>query len=348
MTKTNNTYYLYQFFGNLVFWTAIPIITNIAGAQTKPLSYDVLKFIKESMLTIVISHFVIRGYIKKNTHHFNNKFIRYTLLVIFAAAFHSLCDVIIRYIFDQPLPDNNELVLNYGWFGLYMMALIVTSFIYGLWLVFYLGISSNRDKKILLQQLTEQRLTSLMNQINPHFLFNSLNTIRGMIYENQDKAAELITQLSGLFRYNLASDTKGFTSLAKELEVCQQYLAIEHIRLGERLRVELNTSQTSLAMKIPTMGLLTLVENAVKHGIANLTTGGIVTIKSQVVSDYLQIEVTNPYQQELVNSGTKLGLANLKQRIELMFKPAGTLTQTSDNNMFKITIKIPCEIVENG
>jgi len=67
-----------------------------------------------------------------------------------------------------------------------------------------------------------------------------------------------------------------------------------------------------------------------------------------VVSDYLQIEVTNPYQQELVNSGTKLGLANLKQRIELMFKPAETLTQTSDNNMFKITINIPCEIVENG
>ncbi|WP_198149761.1 sensor histidine kinase [Colwellia sp. MT41] len=230
---------------------------------------------------------------------------------------------------------------EYGLLGKFAEGVFASFLVNLLWLLLYLGITSNRDKKLLTQQLTEQRLTSLTNQINPHFLFNSLNTIRGMIYEDQDKAADLVTQLSCLFRYNLAIDTKGVTSLENELEVCQQYLAIEATRLGSRLQVELNMSPNTLAVQIPTMGLLTLVENAIKHGIAKLKSGGLLTIQATTDQDKVIIEVSNPYDIDLLESGTEIGLANLKQRIALIYGDAGSILINKTNSTFNVMITLP-------
>ncbi|MFB0981808.1 MAG: histidine kinase [Alteromonadaceae bacterium] len=225
-----------------------------------------------------------------------------------------------------------------------LMKSIVNLFIFTLWSGLYLAITSNRERIKLRKQLRDQELSSLMNQINPHFLFNSLNTIRGMIYEDKDKSAELVTKLSTLFRYNLSTDTKAHTSLGAELKICEHYLAIEEIRLGDRLKVNFSVSRESESAKIPTMCVLTLIENAIKHGIANLQKGGTVTLESKVEHNKLFIEVSNPYQEDLVKSGTKVGLKNLQQRIGLIFGTQGQLKQQSSGNTFSVSLSLPFEI----
>ena len=102
------------------------------------------------------------------------------------------------------------------------------------------------------------------------------------------------------------------------------------------------------ASPIPTMGLLTIVENAIKHGIATLIEGGTLTIQSKVIGDSINLSITNPYQSHLVKSGTQVGLKNLKQRIELIFGSHGTLVQKTDNNIFHVTMNLPYEFVKNG
>jgi LytS/YehU family sensor histidine kinase len=202
-----------------------------------------------------------------------------------------------------------------------------------------------RDKRRLKQKLTEQRLISLINQINPHFLFNSLNTIRGMVFENEKNAVELISQLSNLFRYNLASNKTGITVLREELAVCEQYLAIEEIRLGDRLQIEFAIAPQTREMEIPTMSLLTLTENAIKHGIAKLKSGGILIIKSELIDNKLTLSVGNPYDVKLVESGTQIGLDNLKQRIELMYGSQGKVIQNSSDGYFQVQLIIPAQVM---
>ena len=355
VTKTDKTYYLYQFWGNLLIWGSLTLLGLATQPEALNLTRLVLSFSKVFVVTIVISHFIIRAYLKSTAaaNRSKVKFFHYATLIFGAACLATFAQMLIfPVLYDilavprleqtQPLPFQ-----EYGLLGRFFLGLIVNTVIYFFWLVTYLGLIASRDKKRLAQQLTEQRLTNLMNQINPHFLFNSLNTIRGMIFEDQEKASDLVTQLSSLFRYNLASDSKGVTSLAKELEVCQQYLAIEHIRLGKRLQVDLRVSPATMTMEIPTMSLLTLVENAIKHGIANLKAGGTVVIKSELNKDKVIITVINPYQADLVVSGTKVGLSNIKQRIALMYGNQGALTEQQNNGLFQMQLSLPCEVISH-
>ncbi len=312
--KTDKNYYLYQFWGNLLIWGSLTLFAHAVQAEVLNLTKLVFDFLESFVPTIVISHFIIRAYLKTKlaANRSQVKLLHYVTLILSAACLATFFQMLIspvlhdilampKYHVEQTLPFQ-----EYGLLGKFFLGLLVNTGVFFFWLIIYLGLTSSRDKKRLAQQLTEQRLTNLMNQINPHFLFNSLNTIRGMIFEDQEKAADLVTQLSSLFRYNLASDSKGVTSLTKELEVCQQYLAIEHIRLGKRLQVDLRVLPATMMMEIPTMSLLTLVENAIKHGIANLKAGGTVVIKSELKKDKVIITVINPYQADLVVSGTQV------------------------------------------
>ncbi len=349
--KNNKLYYFCLLSGALLFWGWLFITGGMVEQDDPHFLERHIKFFIILITTLtVIPHFIIRKNIKRNDQ---TKFRRYVFLLFISALAFSIVETILAFVlthpFDLPnLPTTKGGVIafeDYVMLGKFLDDMLFGFMIYSFWLMLYLGISSIRDKKLLAQQLTEQRLTSLMNQINPHFLFNSLNTIRGMIYEDQDKAADLVTQLSSLFRYNLSVDAKGLTSLKKELEVCQQYLAIEDIRLGERLQVELNVSANAMAMQIPTMGLLTLVENAIKHGIAKLKNGGVLTIAAKVHQDKVIIEVSNPYDARLQAAGTEVGLANLKQRIALIYGSEASLLVNKevdkDKSTFQVLVTLP-------
>ena len=209
------------------------------------------------------------------------------------------------------------------------------------WASCYLTVVSRREKKVLITQLKEQQLASLQNQINPHFLFNSLNTIRGMIYQDQDKAAEIVTQLSELFRYNLTTDLRTHVSVEDEWQICENYLAIEQVRFGERLRVHFDCPQNLIKATLPCMSLLTLVENAVKHGIAHLPNGGELKIHVSEREGKVLVQVINPFDETRIKSGTQLGLANIQSRLELMFGQQAQLLISQERQQFKAIMEVP-------
>ena len=345
--KSNTAYYICQFLGlSVVLGFAFIGLFFGPEFQTPEFQNSVGSYIFKNAISygaaILLTHYLLRSYQLKNQITELSVFLK---IILQCALISTLIDKILEWTFGLSEPD--MFIYHYGIIAELFFYVLINAIFFLIWSLLYLTITSIRDRRKLAEQIKDQQLASLMNQINPHFLFNSLNTIRGMIYEDEDKAADLVTQLSTLFRYNLSTDTKAYTSLGKELEVCQHYLAIEDIRLGDRLRIDMNISPESKKARIPTMGLLTIVENAIKHGIANLKEGGTLTLNSEIKENKVIIDVINPYQANLVKSGTKVGLKNLTQRIELIFGSKGSLNQTTDNDTFHVSMSLPYEPIEN-
>jgi LytS/YehU family sensor histidine kinase len=320
-----------------MFFSFLLFSTIIAKQDDIDFTVEILKFIKSIIVSLLSTHFILRTYIKSHRKNNQSSFKVYGVAILLSTAFATVAAVLWRLAFG-------ETAKSYFSVDFILINISVYLCLFTVWAALYLAITSILERIKLRQQLRDQELASLMNQINPHFLFNSLNTIRGMIYEDKDKSAELVTKLSTLFRYNLSTDTKAHTSLDAELKICEHYLAIEDIRLGNRLNINFSVSSESRCAKIPTMSLLTLIENAIKHGIANLQKGGTVTLKSTVEHNKLLIEVSNPYQEDLVKSGTKVGLKNLKQRIGLIFGTQGKLSQHGTGSIFTVSLSLPFEI----
>ncbi len=130
----------------------------------------------------------------------------------------------------------------------------------------------------LSRALQSAELKLLKSQLNPHFLFNSLNSVRALIAEDPSRARDAVTQLAGLLRYTLRSDHEELVTLERELKTVGDYLALESLRLGDRMRVELDIAAGAQEVRIPVMLLQTVVENAIKHGIAELPGGGVLRI----------------------------------------------------------------------
>lgn len=172
--------------------------------------------------------------------------------------------------------------------------------------------------------LGQAELRALRAQVNPHFLFNSLNTIRGMITENPARAQEMVTSLAGLFRHALEFRGAQMVPLKDEMEAVSEYLALETARLEERLRIETEISDEAARCSVPAMVLQTLVENAVRHGIAELPQGGLLTIRAALTgvgmtSEALLLEVENTGRLKPVSpNGTHTGLANARERMRLL------------------------------
>jgi LytS/YehU family sensor histidine kinase len=335
--KTSKSYYFYQLLGTILFFSFISFSAINAKEGNIDFTREITYFIQNILVSLISTHFILRAYIKKHLQDSQSSLKVYSVAIMLSAAAATFVGVIYGVAFGEA--EKSYFSVDY-----ILMKSIVNLFLFIVWSSLYLAITSNRERIQLRKQLRDQELASLMNQINPHFLFNSLNTIRGMIYEDKDKSAELVTKLSTLFRYNLSTDTKAHTSLGAELKICEHYLAIEEIRLGDRLQVNFSVSRESESAKIPTMCLLTLIENAIKHGIANLQKGGTVTLVSKVEHNKLLIEVSNPFQENLVKPGTKVGLKNLKQRVGLIFGTQGKLKQQSAGNTFSVSLSLPFEI----
>jgi sensor histidine kinase YesM len=205
--------------------------------------------------------------------------------------------------------------------------------VFGTWAMTYVMWHSIKSKKQMQIQMQQTQLQQLTNQLSPHFLFNAFNSIRALIYEDRDKAAETVTQLSELFRTHLQAHLMPLSSLQEEWQIAQRYLAIEQVRLEQRLQVQLDFAEQLWQQKIPTLCLLTLVENAIKHGISPNQQPGTLRISSlQLSANRWRLEVQNSYRHQSQQGGTRTGLENLRQRLALM---PGENTLTTNNTVPK-------------
>jgi hypothetical protein len=174
-------------------------------------------------------------------------------------------------------------------------------------------------------QLAELRL--LKTQLNPHFLFNALNAIRSLIADDPSRAQGAVTHLANTLRYTLSAGHTELVSLAQELEIVVEYLQLESMRFEERLQLEYRVSSDAGTVQIPVMMLQTVVENAIKHGIAQLPLGGLLKITGAVIGAELRLEVQNPRAPAPPSAGRRegIGLHNAEQRLRLLFGARASL-----------------------
>ena len=221
------------------------------------------------------------------------------------------------------------------------------SFANCMWLLTYFALTAGRryrEKEVRLQlALREAELRALEAQINPHFLFNCLNSIRALVVENPSVAQDMITRFASILRYNLHRDLNHTVPLAAELEVVNDYLALESIRLEDRLRIELAVDADAGRALIPPMLLQTLVENALKHGIAALPEGGDLQIRARIDADQLVVEVINSGRIGKPRPGsTQVGLANTRERLRILYGSRASLDlRNREDGRVAATVLIP-------
>lgn len=216
----------------------------------------------------------------------------------------------------------------------------------------YVGITTKRtEKEVTLKNLRlenslkEAKLSSLTSQLNPHFLFNSLNNIRFKIHEAPTVADDMITALSEILRYSLESYDNGKVRLEQELEVVHRYIEVITLHLEERLDFQLTVSPSLYDNLIPPMCLQLLVENAIRHGIENIKERSTLTIESIEHWDSIDIIVRNPTVEKPPHSNRSgIGLANIRQRLQLLYNGRASITTIEDNGYFTATLSLPKEL----
>lgn len=190
---------------------------------------------------------------------------------------------------------------------------------------------------------TETELNRLKSQLNPHFMFNAMNVIRALVDENPVRSKDAITQLSGLLRNTLQFSKHKFIALEQELEVVRDYLSLESARMEERLRITWNISADCESFEVPPLMLQTLVENCIKHGIARIPEGGVVSITAKCNETGLQLRLENSgkYDSSL-KPESGFGLKNSLERLNLLYGEAAHLTiKNSDHNTVITELFIP-------
>lgn len=171
----------------------------------------------------------------------------------------------------------------------------------------------------------ESELKNLRSQLNPHFLFNSLNSIRALVDIEPDKAKKSITTLSNLLRHSLVLGKENLVSLSSELSIAKSYLDLEKIRFEERLKVDWEIDDELENFEIPPFSMQMMVENAIKHGISNLKDGGVVKIRAYCEGDVVFLEVINSGDlKDVVDLG--VGIQNIKQRLALQYGDAASFS----------------------
>lgn len=240
------------------------------------------------------------------------------------------------------------------------------------WSIGYLLVVKVRQIYEVKEALASSQLDVLSQQLNPHFLFNTLNNIRAVILEDPEKARNALAQLSEMLRYTLNhQDDLNKTdkvSLAEELNITQEYISLCEIQFEHRLQFEVNVQEEAKSALIPKMLLQLCIENAVKHGIAKLPEGGlislVVSLKSSPSEASLNhnnrvcIEVTNPVVSATVSSAlptkesnTKVGIKNIQKRLKLLYnksKQDASFTLSIEQNEARAMVLLPLEFTEEN
>jgi hypothetical protein len=191
------------------------------------------------------------------------------------------------------------------------------------------------------QLVSQAELRALQSQINPHFLFNALNTLYGTIPREANGVRRMVLNLAEIFRYFLQSD-RTFVPLAQEMQIVRAYLEIEQLRLGDRLKVEFHIDDAALDVLVPVLSVQPLVENAIKHGITQSTEPGYVHVRIELRGEELGIIVENSSNQAIAEAaGAGVGLQNVRRRLEICYGPGATLRLAPDSHQTTAEISIP-------
>ncbi len=189
----------------------------------------------------------------------------------------------------------------------------------------------------------EAELFKLRQQFQPHFLFNSLNSINALIGIDPEQARKMVQQLSDFLRGTIKKEESQMMTLEEEMSYLNLYLEIEKVRFGNRLQTHINIEDACAQAILPTLLLQPIVENAIKFGLYDTTGQTLITIECKIENAYLAISVKNPFDSEtsIPQKGTGFGLSSIQRRLYLLFGRSDLLCTDYCNNTFETTVKIP-------
>lgn len=226
------------------------------------------------------------------------------------------------------------------------MSWFIYLFIWNLIYLIYHIISHNQKQQIDTLQLQslvkELELKTIKSHINPHFIFNALNSIRAMVDENPTRARNAITELSNILRSSINLDKTETVSLKDELEIVTDYLALEQMRFEDRLHVIYDIQEETLTEQVPPMMLQTLTENAIKHGIGQQIKGGTITVASNLQDGLLELSVENTGELKQSDKGSGFGIKSINERLQLLYGSKGNFEiRQVKPKLVQATVHIP-------
>ena len=216
---------------------------------------------------------------------------------------------------------------------------------YWLILAVYLAAVYYRNASRLEAQLSRAQLDALKMQLNPHFLFNTLNSISSLMYTDVEAADAMLARLSEFLRLTLERPPEQEIALEEEIDFVRQYLEIERIRFEERLRVDIDVERGTERALVPSLALQPLVENAIHHGIARRADGGSIEIRARRDGESLRLTVRNELRTDAPQPAEKhphLGLANTRARLRSLYGERHELTYGIRGGAFEVEMVIPC------
>jgi hypothetical protein len=355
--KSQLAYWIFQLTG----WGVITLGRFIGGVTVLDLAWPrlLLELLLVNTVGLVLSHW-LRDYVRRN--RWRALPIRKLAWRILVASF--VCGapigIVTQFTYLSALVDPGLLLREYAPALQFQLALPFGialeianwALVFVLWLTIYftaIALREHRSAQFRQSELTRAlqlaELRLLKSQLNPHFLFNALNTVRSLIADNPSRAQSAVTRLANTLRYSLTSRQDELVTLSQELDIVADYLELESMRFEDRLRIETHIPDDAAGVQIPVMLLQTLVENAIKHGIAELPAGGMLRISASLQNEMLILEVENPRPAAPLRAAHEgVGLRNARDRLKLLFgSSAGLELDLSKPAVASARLRIPLQ-----
>lgn len=340
MTNKKWLYWVLQIFGWGTVFSITLLVQYLESGKTPP-GFRIAEVIIFLAIVLVVTHLYRAAIIKLNWLEKKlNLVIPRVLLgsLLLASTLLSL-NMFVDWLFGEK-PYTGADILS-GLFSLFVFSLI--------WSVLYFSFhffDKSRKQEVKNLQLEssqkESELLNLKNQLKPHFMFNAMNSIRALVDEDPQLAKESITQLSNLLRNTLQFGKKKLITLKEELQIVNDYLALEKIRFEERLSFHQDIDESLLQTTLPPLLIQTLIENAIKHGVSKKTEGGKVALRISKETDRINIVISNVGEYN-PNAGTDsgIGLINAQKRLQIIYGNRASFHIGNVNEAVQTIVRIP-------
>lgn len=349
MIKNMSTYWMCQIGGwgmNFAIFTFFYLTLSIRHIDNFFLIISInvsLGLLFSHLMRIVIKEYqFLKQPIQKQITYF-------TLATILFSILFACTDVAIEKVFNLSQKDGPKISI----FNEITRTAINNFFYLFIWNLFYFiyhYVERNRKQELhtfkLQATVKELELKTIKSHINPHFIFNALNSIRALVDENPARARTSITELSNILRSSMQAEKLEIVPFEKELNIVKDYLALEKIRFEERLHIEFEIDEDTLQQPIPPMMLQTLVENAIKHGISKKENGGSVKIISNFIENHHEIVVLNTGQLIGTPNGDGFGIKSTQDRLNLLYQSKANFSISNFNTeLVQSKITMPVNIL---
>ncbi|HNB80546.1 MAG TPA: histidine kinase [Chitinophagaceae bacterium] len=334
-------YGLFQLLG----WLSFALFNIYIAALTRELNKTVLLMnVFIAMLGLFITH-LFRNYIRTyqlNTWPTEKLLLRIALILFFMSLLYHLTYYTCLYFFlPSALRDFNMNTLTGSFVSVY--------FLFGIWSLIYFSwtyVENNRKRQLEALQMEatmkDLEIRNLRSSLQPHFIFNALNSIRALVDENPELARKAITQISNILRHSITNQEPCDT-LENEVRLTEDYLSLEKIRFEDRLHFSKDIQTETLTVQVPAMMLQTLAENAIKHGISRNEKGGSVHIRSWLEKEYVCIEIRNTgilKTDTLHENSLGFGLHSTRERLKFIYGHKAMLNISQDGNQVVTRVQI--------